>query len=231
MAGLTKTILSHLWQEFCTRFQRRVLKKSPLKPWMRPREVEIIQELLERAQPQRVLEWGAGYGTIFFAEGSASLEHWVSLEHDGVWAREIGALNKDSRVEIVHVKANDPVLTDRFRDGTYHNFKDYIEYPERLKPFDLVLVDGRARTDCMERARNYLKEDGILILHDANRSWYRTYPRHYADHCLFQDHRTEEGGLWIASLKRPVKDLVDYPRHRKVWRFFEKLGNLLGGDL
>ncbi len=198
---------------------------------MKHREVEIVQELLHRFQPKRVLEWGAGYGTVFFTEGYPALERWVSVEHDREWAEEIRALNKDGRVEIIHVRANDPVLTDRFQDGTYHNFKDYIEFPVQFKPFDLVLVDGRARTECVKKGREFLDRDGILILHDANRRFYRPFSRNYADHCLFQDHRTLDGGLWIASTDRSIKDLLDYPRHRRVWEIYEKCGKWLGADL
>ena len=32
--------------------------------------------------------------------------------------------------------------------------KDNIEFPVQFQPFDLVLVDGRARTECMQKGRD-----------------------------------------------------------------------------
>ena len=227
MSFVAKPILSQLSRDFTDRFRRKVLKKDPVRPWMKPREVEIVLELMRRKKPERILEWGAGYGTIFFSREYGEFEHWVSIEHNGEWAARIRDLNTDERVSILHVEANDPVFSDPWQEGGYENFKDYIEHPVQLDQFDLILVDGRARNECLKKSGDLLRENGILVLHDANRRRYRPLPENNADECLFEDYRTLEGGLWIATRNGRVDDLMDIRRHRQVWEVFRKYGKWL----
>lgn len=159
-----------------------------------------------------------------FSEGLSAFEQWVSIEHHQAWVEKIGSLNTDSRVEIVHVKSKDSVLKDSFQDGSYEDFKDYIKYPENRDPFELIIVDGRARTECLKRCRGLLNGKGVVILHDANRKQYQPFPEGFVDNCLFYDYRTLEGGLWIASQDKKIEDLIDIFFHRQVWRFYQKFG-------
>ena len=136
-------------------------------------------------------------------------------------------MNTDDRVSILHIEANDPELSDPGQEGGYDNFKEYIEYPVQLDRFDLILVDGRARNECLKRSGDLLRGNGILVLHDANRMRYRPLPENNADECLFQDYRTLEGGLWIATRNGRVEDLIDIQRHRQVWEIYRKYGKWL----
>lgn len=67
-------------------------------------------------------------------------------------------------------------------DGLYQEFPDYVTAPLRGQ-FDVVLVDGRARTSCVKRARHddLLAPGGTLFIHDAHRPSY---------HEAFQEFRT-----------------------------------------
>jgi hypothetical protein len=55
-------------------------------------------------------------------------------------------------------------------DGLYAEFADYVSAPLDGQ-FDVVLVDGRARTSCLKRVHHdrMLKPGGVLFLHDAHR--------------------------------------------------------------
>src|SRR5439155_2494579 len=55
-------------------------------------------------------------------------------------------------------------------DGLYEEFADYVSAPLEGR-FDVVLVDGRARTSCLKRVHhdNLLAPGGVLFLHDAHR--------------------------------------------------------------
>ncbi len=39
--------------------------------------------------------------------------------------------------------------------------------------FDIILVDGRDRVKCLEGSIPLLKSGGVIMLDDAERSWYR----------------------------------------------------------
>ena len=55
-------------------------------------------------------------------------------------------------------------------DGLYEEFADYVSAPLEGR-FDVVLVDGRARTSCLKRVHHdhLLAPGGVLFLHDADR--------------------------------------------------------------
>ena len=64
-----------------------------------------------------------------------------------------------------HIWHQQPIL-----DGLYAEFADYVSVPLEGQ-FDVVLVDGRARTSCLKRVHHdrMLKPGGVLFLHDAHR--------------------------------------------------------------
>ena len=46
-------------------------------------------------------------------------------------------------------------------------FDDYINFPRGLgRLFDRVLIDGRVRVACAAVARELIKDDGLLFVHD-----------------------------------------------------------------
>jgi hypothetical protein len=60
-----------------------------LKPWMKEREVDIIEEILSKLQPRNSLEWGAGYSTTYFTKFLQKDAKWTSIEHNKDWAHKI----------------------------------------------------------------------------------------------------------------------------------------------
>ena len=205
-----RIVLAQIMEDLRYRFDRRVLRRHPVRPLMKPREVEIVLDLLGRLRPRRVLEWGCGYGTLYFTRRYTGFEAWLSIEHSEEWAGRIRRLNTDPRVEIVSVE-------------TGEGFSGYVDSPSNRGTFDLVLVDGRARTACLARAPRYLSGRGCLILHDAGRGQYHPLPSCYRDSRLFGDYR-DEGGLWVASQDRAIPELIDLPRHLSVWKLYRRFG-------
>lgn len=58
-------------------------------------------------------------------------------------------------------------------DGLYQQYADYVSVPVN-RPFDVVLVDGFARTSCLKRVHHegLVAPGGALFLHDAQRPIY-----------------------------------------------------------
>ncbi len=58
-------------------------------------------------------------------------------------------------------------------DGSYYEFADYVSVALEGQ-FDVILVDGRARTSCLKRVHHegLVAPGGILFLHDAHRPAY-----------------------------------------------------------
>lgn len=130
---------------------------DPNKPQMADKEIEIIDNLIEKTQPKTCLEWGSGGSTNYFPRKHACITRWVSIEHDPDWYKRIKELVSDT----VSLKLLD-------KDDYYS--KIYREYHET--EFDFILVDGIYRRECMIAAHKFLASAGFMLLHDSGRGEY-----------------------------------------------------------
>lgn len=153
---------------------------------MSKREVRYIERLLLGFSKRkiRILEWGSGGSTIYFPHflSTQDIEYeWTSLEYNRRWYEKVksdSASNSHVSVELFDVRNNH--LYQRNTD-----MDKYVIYPSTLgKVFDLVLIDGRKRRRCILEARKMLTENGVVFLHDAQRSYYHCAFEHFPDRCF-----------------------------------------------
>lgn len=216
--------LGQISKEYRDKILRKWFRKAIIKPWGRYREIEIIEDVLKSVRPTKCLEWGCGYGTLYFSKCLNKTATWISVEHDKAWAARMQEMNRDPRVRINHVPADRFPWSDPYRDGAYSDLKEYVDFPTRFGPFEFILVDGRARRDCLLKAHQLIREEGVVILHDANRTHYHE-PFHLFKHqALFVDWRTRSGGIWIGSRGVEVGDFLDLRKHRGLYRLYNRFG-------
>lgn len=125
----------------------------------------VVLERYRENPPRRILEWGPGRSTIFFAElfPEASIE---GVEHDAHWfsrCRHIEALFP-GRVSIAHRNL-------QIAPGKAEAYVSYPLYSPDRK-FDLIFIDGRLRADCIAVAKLVLEKGGAVLVHDAHRENY-----------------------------------------------------------
>ncbi|TAK05880.1 MAG: hypothetical protein EPO39_10285 [Candidatus Manganitrophaceae bacterium] len=219
--------LSQIYKEYRDKFIQKVLKKTLVVPWAKYREIEIVEEILRKAQPEKCLEWGCGYGTLYFSERLKKTAVWISVEHEKEWAAKIEGMNRNRQVQIHHVPADHFPWSDPHRDGAYSDLKEYVDYPSRFAPFDFILVDGRARRDCLAKAHQLVREEGVVLLHDANRVRYHESFHLFKHQALFTDGRTRSGGIWIGSRGTEIAHFLDLPRQREIYRLYRRFGKRL----
>lgn len=149
------------------------------KAWMSVRDADMLERVILRIaalrSPLRVLEWGAGKSTAYFArtlhEHGVTCE-WTAIEHDPAWASKVTfGLHESAAVRSVPVGD---------------------EYPSAIASAapDIAIVDGRLRRRCLLAAA---PRAGIVVLHDAQRDYY---------HCAFSAYRYQGrvgDMLWIGS--------------------------------
>ena len=222
---LYSIVIRYMYKKYKNRFTPRFLKKQEISPWMRYKEIIIMNELLTNLQPEHCLEWGAGYSTLYFPNLLNKNMKWISVEHDKDWARKIKKLNQRSNVKIHHQKPNHFPWTDEYEDGTYSDLKDYVEFPSKFGKFDCILVDGRARNDCLIKAFDHVEKNGVVILHDANRKYYHEPFKLFKYQALYEDARDDAGGIWIGSKGVQIETIFDVNKYKNLWYLIEKYSN------
>ena len=98
----------------------------------------------------KVLEYGSGEST---SQISNRVKELISIEHQKEWFEKI-KLDKTENSQIYLVEPNLP-YSEGNHCGTYEEFRDYIEFPIKYGPYDVILIDGRARVHCASIRKEY----------------------------------------------------------------------------
>jgi len=156
-----------------------------IKPLMRKGEINSIKkELLRLGQLGKkinILEWGSGGSTVYFSKFLDDNEidyEWFSIEYNKNWYEEIlNKLKDNSKIKIVLFDVGNNNIRQRNVDMT-----KYVKHPSTLnKIFDFILVDGRKRRLCILEAQKIVSSDGVVFLHDAQRTYYHCAIKNYSD--------------------------------------------------
>lgn len=129
-----------------------------------------------------VFEYGSGNSTIYL---SIRVKKLVSVEHDKVWHRRI--LNKFSEDKILNCEylliEPEKLVSKKYNSNNYvslgteyvgMSFERYVKSIDKFmdKSFDLVIIDGRARSSCITHALKKIRPGGYLMLDDSERERY-----------------------------------------------------------
>lgn len=148
--------------------------------WWSYAAIDAVADHLEaRSGQARVFEYGSGASTAWLGRRAASVH---SVEHDaGFHALLDGLLPPLPHVTVRLVEAvpsPSPRTPSQRRGHTGLDFTDYVTAIDDVDgPFDVVVVDGRARVACVRRALPRLATGGLLVLDNANRAEYSTVVR------------------------------------------------------
>lgn len=144
-------------------------------PWWNLRATEQVAEFLASRPGARVFEWGSGASTLWLARRVA---HVTSVEHDPLWALEIGEMLPDNAdlavVQPFRVQGGGPIAGSSRRGFSGLDFSDYVlAIDETPLQFDVIVVDGRAREACLVKAMSRLAPGGLIVLDNVERARYR----------------------------------------------------------
>lgn len=127
-----------------------------------------------------VFEYGSGGSTLFFARLAGSV---VSVEHDRAWFERVGRALRESALRNYEHVLREPEVAEAGQspgpasqrpEFAGRSFDRYVrsidEYSDRS--FDLVVVDGRARLACLDRAIPKVRDGGYLLLDNSERAEY-----------------------------------------------------------
>jgi len=144
-------------------------------PWWTFRAIEEVERhLAARRGMARVFEFGSGASTVWLARRSAEVH---SVEHDATFADQMldAARSSGARLLVVPATPSDRPNTPSKRRG--HEGLDFSRYVATIDDvgglFDLIVIDGRARTAALQRSVHHLAPGGLVVFDDAWRVRYR----------------------------------------------------------
>jgi hypothetical protein len=133
------------------------------KPWFVMGAITYLEdEFLENPYHPlsfKSFEWGSGGSTLWLSQRTKSV---VTLEHNPEWVAK-------TQAELDKYGIRNVALIHRALDGGYVEYID--AFPD--EGLDLIMVDGRRRSDCLRHAGAKLRPGGALVLDNSERAEYQ----------------------------------------------------------
>jgi len=127
------------------------LNGAPL-PWLPYCLIALLEQRLSK--DLTVLEFGSGFSTLFFM---TRVQFVTSIEHDRQWLERLRP----------QVRSNVRLLC-----ASGDSAASYCEPLGEHGTYDLILVDGIHRVECLRRALGCVSERGVILLDDSDRAEY-----------------------------------------------------------
>lgn len=166
-------------------------------PWWPYAMVELVEKVLPAEAS--VFEFGGGGSSLWLCDHGANL---TVVEHNPDWIR-ILRTTLPSDVRLLEIPSDSTgTVSSSVELGYFDNYVQSISSAEDSS-LDLVIVDGRARVDCVVAAKDKVKPGGHLLLDDSDR------PRYEAAHKAMAD--------WAESRIVGLKIGSNYPATTSLW--------------
>jgi predicted O-methyltransferase YrrM len=184
------------------------LSKLDLPWWTYPAIEEVDAFLTARGGDARVFEYGSGASSVWLGRRAKEVH---SVEHSGEFVDFLRpALAEVDSVRLRHVEAPQRGEAARVQSERFgHEGLDFTDYVTAIDDvgghFDLVVVDGRARSACLRQAIPHLAPDGVIVFDNSNRS-------RYQEALLTSGLALTRHRGWVPSL--PYKSETTLLRHR-----------------
>lgn len=135
--------------------------------------VRFVQRRLPYAAT--VFEYGSGGSTLWLTDQGALV---TAVEHHPDWHRRLEAA--DPRLGVMLYEPADDGEIRTVMTAGY--FDDYVGAIDDVTDdsLDMVIVDGRARVECVDRAMAKVRPGGMLLLDDTDRRRYTAAYRQLA---------------------------------------------------
>lgn len=137
-------------------YKTSVIKGLPLDaennpiPWYTYPAIEFLNQF--DYSDKTVFEWGGGNSSLFWSRRAQKI---FTVDNDKEWADKIKSESKNGNLEIRWIDNKDKYI------GAIHDLSG---------KFDLIIIDGKFRSECANTCLSHLKEGGLIIL--DNSDWY-----------------------------------------------------------
>lgn len=164
------------WLVSLTRVHDSVAMAELDVPWWTYDAIDVVDAWLRvRRRPIRVFEFGSGASTLWLAR---RVDEVHTVEHHVGFAMRMSPEFAAHPQITLHQVIARPSTRPRIPSGKAGHqgldFSDYVTSIDRVGgPFDLIVIDGRAREACLRAALPHLAADGLLVYDNSSRRRYR----------------------------------------------------------
>lgn len=123
-------------------------------PYMNYAIIDFLDQRLQKTH--RLFEFGSGYSTLFYSKRAGEV---TSVEHDRYWYDKVSAM-VGAKAAVLHIPED--------ADGAYCRS---IHMQDTT--YDIVIVDGRDRVNCVVQSFMRLTNKGVIIVDDTERESYQ----------------------------------------------------------
>lgn len=141
-------------------------------PWWNTRAVSYLGEHLRDGD--RVFEWGSGRSTDWLVSRGALV---TSIEHDYEWVEKV--TERCPEADIRAIPGSGIGTTEdqqlKIQGGARLFFDDYIAAINEFadSSFNIVIVDGMCRPECLRAALPKVRPGGLIIVDDTDKWVFR----------------------------------------------------------
>lgn len=135
---------------------------------------EVDRWLAARTPPASVFEYGSGASTVWLARRAGSVR---SVEHHRAFGESMrSTIDRHDNAELLIVPpepAAQPAIGSHKEGYRGQDFTAYVQSIDATdEPYDLVVVDGRAREACLAAALRHLSPGGVVVFDNTLRRRY-----------------------------------------------------------
>lgn len=140
--------------------KKSINQKGDALPWYNYTFIKFLTPRL--TSDLQIFEYGAGNSTIWYAQ---KVKFIKAVENDAHWVAFLQT-RLPKNAEVVFKSLNNQAYQNEIKIG--------FSLSDQVKPtYDIVVVDGRRRNDCVMMSVDYLSEKGVLILDNSERTDYQ----------------------------------------------------------
>lgn len=134
------------------RTKKSINQKEEAIPWLTYPFLDFIEQRLQKEM--ELFEYGCGNSTLWFSQ---RVKKVYSVEHNKDWYNIV-------RKKIPH---NCSLKLKKL------NSEEYVSSSSKNNiKFDIIIIDGRKRVECIKKSINNIKYNGIIILDNSERKIY-----------------------------------------------------------
>ncbi|GHA62689.1 hypothetical protein GCM10008927_30150 [Amylibacter ulvae] len=145
-------------------------------PWWNYDAIDEVEKFLKSHPHSNVFEYGSGASTVWLSKRCGNV---TSVEHHKNWHKMlIKRPDISDNINLVLREAKKVSLTNGIYSQKPGNknmdFSDYVkEITKYENKFDLVIIDGRARDDCLKIALACLNPGALIVFDNSRRKRYQ----------------------------------------------------------